>query len=741
MTSAWDLDTRFRKAVAEIATEPVSATDSQGSGTATSDVDSTHPDGPVHEDHRLGMSQIRELLEAQMISRQLDLAGSWLRSWNEGYHTANSAGHEATAAVAACLRPTDPALLHPCSGAFYCARATQVPASDPVRDVLGAVQGAATDPMTGGRHEPYGSRVLNVIPTSSNSSSYLPRAVGLAFGLERARRLGVASPLAAPADSVVLCAFVGSEVNHAATVAALNAAGWCAHMGVPLPLLFLCQDDTAFGGRWVGEVLRSRPGVEYFTADGCDLPDTYLAAEQAVRLVRRRRRPAVLHLKLVSLIDHGPEQVSRDPLLTAARLLVRAGLDSPQDLLEMYDQAGWRVRRAAEHMAVEPKLTSGKEVMAPLSPHRPLRVAQAAAGVAESKLRAKRFPDGLPEEDGPLTLAQAINRALHDAMASCPELLSFGPEETRGGAHGVTDQLRARYGAARVFDTFPDETSVLGLASGGALAGLLPVVELPRLASLHNAAGQLRDEAAPTQFFSQGAYRNPMVIRVAGLAAADGYGGHAHNENAIGAIREIPGLVIAVPARPDDAASMLRTCVAAARTDGTCSVYLEPAPLYHVRDLHGEDDGEWLAPYPSPERWLARHIPIGRARVYGEGSDITFVTYGDGLWSSLRVAARLAADGFDSRVVDLRWLAPLPLDDVVREAKATGRVLVVDEARRSGGVAATLVAELLATGFTGRISTLASEDSYIPLGPAAAHVLVTEQAVEQAARMLVGQPR
>src|SRR5262249_58753993 len=113
-------------------------------------------------------------------------------------------------------------------------------------------------------------------------------------------------------------------------------------------------------------------------------------------------------------------------------------------------------------------------------------------------------------------------------------------------------------------------------------------------------------------------------------------------------------------------------------------VYLEPIALYHTRDLHAPDDNSWLAPYAPPEDWGRDHITVGRARVYGDGEHLTIVTFGNGVRMSLRVAARLAERGVGVRVVDLRWLSPLPVADLVREA-ATGRVLVVDETRRSGG--------------------------------------------------------
>ena len=120
------------------------------------------------------------------------------------------------------------------------------------------------------------------------------------------------------------------------------------------------------------------------------------------------------------------------------------------------------------------------------------------------------------------------------------------------------------------------------------MSGLLPVPEIQYLAYLHNAEDQLRGEAATLQFFSQGQYRNGMVVRSRGYGYQKGFGGHFHNDNAVGVLRDIPGLVIASPARPDDAAAMLRTCVAAARVDGTrVRVPRADRALPHARSLRG----------------------------------------------------------------------------------------------------------------------------------------------------------
>jgi 2-oxoisovalerate dehydrogenase E1 component len=154
--------------------------------------------------------------------------------------------------------------------------------------------------------------------------------------------------------------------------------------------------------------------------------------------------------------------------------------------------------------------------------------------------------------------------------------------------------------------------------------------------------------------------------------------------------------------------------------------YLEPIALYHTRDLHEDGDDAWLAP-------PAGDAPLGFGRTYGEGEDLTIVTWANGLRLSLRVARRLRDQGIDARVLDLRWLAPLPVDDLLREARATGRVLVVDETRRTGGVSEGIVTALVDAGFAGEIARVASKDSFIPLGDAANLVLLSEGEIEAAA--------
>jgi 2-oxoisovalerate dehydrogenase E1 component len=629
----------------------------------------------------------------------------------------------------------DPALLHYRSGAFYLARASQVEI-DGLRDVMLGVVAAAVEPIAGGRHKVFGRRELAVIPMTSTIASHLPRAVGMALAIDRAGRLGVRSPWRE--DAIVMCSFGDASLNHATAQAALNATAQISFQGLPLPLLFVCEDNglgisvpTPPG--WVESALTAREQIRYEIAYGHDPAEVLGTTRELADWVRERRRPAVLHLRTVRYLSHAgadaemayrtPQAIradyERDPILGTARWLVSAGRATGEELANDYLAARDDVRELALEVAASSQMTSAEQVMAPLAPRSPDVVAERARKVH------------LASEE-PLTLAQGVNAGLAAVLEHHGNALLFGEDiAVKGGVYGVTRGLHARFGAGRVFDTLLDETSILGLALGAAVSGFLPIPEIQYLAYLHNAEDQLRGEASTLQFFSQRAYRNGMVIRIAGYGYQRGFGGHFHNDDAVGVLRDIPGLVVASPARADDAASMLVTCAESATVDGSVCVFLEPIALYHARDLHEERDEGWVAAL------VDDHIAIGSARTYLGGDDLTIVTWANGLHLSLRVACRLVADGIRARVLDLRWLAPLPVEDILREARATGRVLVVDETRRTGGVSEGVVAALVDAGFEGRIARVASKDSFVPLGDAARLVLVSEDEIEAAARALV----
>ena len=368
--------------------------------------------------------------------------------------------------------------------------------------------------------------------------------------------------------------------------------------------------------------------------------------------------------------------------------------------------------------------------MAPIARERPDQVNEEA--------RRRGYAPEPADADKPRPLAHGIRATLADLMRKYPELLVFGEDVAeKGGVYGVTAGLWKAFGPGRVFNTLLDEQTILGMAIGSGQIGLLPVPEIQFLAYLHNAEDQLRGEGASLAFFSNGQFRNPLVVRIAGLAYQKGFGGHFHNDNGVAVLRDIPGLVVASPGHPSDAAPMLRSCVAAAIADGTLSAFLEPIALYHTRDLHEPGDGVWTAPYAPPSAWADQHVPIGEGRLVREGDDVLIVTWANGLFLSLRAAKRLAERGISCRVFDLRWLAPLPIEQVLEHAREVGRVLMVDETRHSGGVGEGVLAGLVEGGFDGRISRVAARDTFIPLGDAANLVLVSEDDIVAAVQRLM----
>jgi 2-oxoisovalerate dehydrogenase E1 component len=421
---------------------------------------------PVEAESGLSLQQVLELFDAQLGSRHLDLAARWLRSKGKGFYTIGSSGHEGNAVVARALRPTDPALLHYRSGGFFLQRARQVQGTDPLRDVLLGIVAATDEPISGGRHKVFGRRDLNVIPQTSTIASQLPRAVGVAFSTGRAAKLGVPCPW--PADAVAVCSFGDASANHSTAIGAITTAIRAAYQRLPLPLLFVCEDNgigisTKTPTGWIAANFGNREGLEYFAADGSDLPAAYATAKAAVDWVRAHRKPALLHLRTVRLMGHAgsdfeaayrtPSEITadfdRDPVLCTAQLLIERGHLNPTEVLALYENKRSEVLGLAEQVSKLPQLNSAKAVMKPLLDGRAEAVA-AQPRKAHPAHRSQIVGTPLPEDEGPLTLALAINRALLDVLTAYPEALIFGEDVAgKGGVYGVTRGLMKKIGSAR----------------------------------------------------------------------------------------------------------------------------------------------------------------------------------------------------------------------------------------------------------------------------------------------------
>ena len=705
----------------------------------------------------LDAAEARALFADMVLSRQLDLAARDLQRRGVGWYTIASAGHELNAIVGTHLRDTDPAFLHYRSGGFVLARHRR--AGDDrdtiLRNILRSFVASAADPVAEGRHKVWGSAERWMPPQTSTIGSHVPKASGTAFALTRARQLGIDPGV--PDAAIVVCSFGDASLNQAATLVGLNSARYAVRRGSPHPLLVVCEDngigisvDTP--RRWVAEMIEPWPHLHYVHAAG-DLTTAWEATAEAVARCRRGRSPVFLHLETVRLWGHAGSDVehayrsqaaieaaeARDPLLSVARALLASGTASSDELAALVADARHRVRKLADEVADDKPLGSRAAITAPLELGDTARAREDAAGHASAAARREVFGERLPETASTptqRTMAAHLNAALADELARRPGMIVFGEDVgAKGGVYGVTRGLQRTFGVRRVFDTLLDETTILGVAQGAGLAGLLPVPEIQYLAYLHNALDQLRGEACSLRFFSGGQWANPMVVRVQGLAYQKGFGGHFHNDNAVGALRDIPGLVLAVPSRGDDAARMLRGCLGLASAHQRVVVFCEPIALYHERDLHDPGDEEWLSDYPA----AAPPLLPGEVGVWHpDERDVLIVSYGNGVRMSLRAARRLWDEhGLAARVLDLRWLLPLPVEAVRAHARECAAVLVADEARATGGgIADAVVADLARAGLAGAdrpVGSVASADSYVPLGPATAHVLLQEEQIVEAA--------
>jgi 2-oxoisovalerate dehydrogenase E1 component len=697
----------------------------------------------------------RELFESQLISRHLDLMARVLRVQNKVFYTIGSSGHEGNAMVARLARHTDPAFLHYRSGGFMAERFRKIPGMDPVMDSALSFAASKDDPASGGRHKVWGSKPLWVLPQTSTIASHLPKALGTAVAIEQARRIGHQLPI--PDDSITICSFGDASSNHATAQTAFNAAAWTAYQKLPAPVLFVCEDNgigisvkTPSG--WVANNYQHRANLDYFFADGLDLAEGYAQVQRAVEHCRNTRRPTFLHLKTTRVMGHAGTDFEiewrsieelfavecSDPLLRSAGIALESGLYSKDELLNLYEATRKRCFAAAEDADSRHRLTSLDDVMAPLAPYTPAAVKAEAtrADYAEKRLAVFGGEAKLPEKLPPRHMAIQIGQALHDLLAKYPQALLFGEDVAqKGGVYTVTKGLNKVFKGSRVFNTLLDETMILGLAQGYANMGMLPLPEIQYLAYFHNACDQIRGEAASLQFFSNDQYRNPMVMRIASLGYQKGFGGHFHNDNSITPLRDIPGLVVGCPSRGDDAAMMLRTLMALAKVDGRVCAFLEPIALYMTKDLYEAGDGQWQFDYPAPDQAMT----LGEGRIYDEtASDLVVFTFGNGVPMALRAARTIEKElGWQVRVIDLRWLAPLNDAFIAAQARTAKRILVLDEGRKSAGVGEGVITAIVEGGCGATpMRRVVGANTFTPLAGAALLVLPGEADVVTAAREL-----
>ena len=284
--------------------------------------------------------------------------------------------------------------------------------------------------------------------------------------------------------------------------------------------------------------------------------------------------------------------------------------------------------------------------------------------------------DELP--DGPrteMTMADAINAALHQEMAADPMTVLLGEDvAVAGGVFRISAGLLEAFGENRVIDTPINESGIVGAAIGMAIAGARPIAEIQFDGFAYPAFDQIASHLGRVRFRTRGHAPLPMVVRMPNGAGIRAHEHHSDSPEAYFA--HVPGVVVVIPSNPTDAKGLL---TAAIRSNDPV-MFLEPKVLYRA--------GRESVPDASYE------LPIGRARIWREGTDVTLVTYGGMVPVSLRGATEVAADGIDVEVIDLRTIYPWDVATIAASVRKTGRLLFVQEPQRTGGVGAEVVAEI-----------------------------------------------
>ncbi len=698
----------------------------------------------------LSSTEIIDLFETQAMSRHLDLQSRVMQKKGQSFYTIGSSGHEGNAAYAKAFRPTDMAFLHYRSGAFVIQRSKQVPGQTPLYDMLLSFAASKDDPISGGRHKVLGSKALSIPPQTSTIASHLPKAIGAAFSIPLARRLAHQGVI--PDDGVIICNFGDASSNHSTTQGAINSTAWAAYQSIPMPIVFVCEDNgigisTATPEGWIAANYQNRAGLTYLYCDGLNILDTFKAAKEAEHIARDLRKPVFLHIRTVRLLGHAGSDAEfvyrniaditatefQDPLLHTARIILENNILTSEQLIEIYQNVEQRIAVIADNAASKAKLTSADEVMASIIPTE--TKARSSVAVSDAT-RGEIFKHEKHNLSKKQHLAKLINWALMDLMAEYPNIVMCGEDiGKKGGVYNVTAKLCERFGKSRVLNTLLDEQTILGTAIGLAHNGFLPMPEIQFLAYVHNAEDQIRGEAATLPFFSNGQFTNPMVIRIAGLAYQKGFGGHFHNDNSFAVFRDIPGLIIACPSNGADAVEMMRASVRLAQEQQRMVIFLEPIALYMTKDLHQEGDGLWTFEYQPPQL-TDNHIDLG-VKVAGSGKQLCILTYGNGNYLSRQAQAILAKQGIDARVVDLRWLAPLDEQGILAQVNDCDSVLIVDECRQTGSISEALVTLIHEQANEYRkIKRVTASDSFIPLGAAAYEVLPSVENIVTAAKEL-----
>jgi 2-oxoisovalerate dehydrogenase E1 component len=656
-------------------------------------------------------------------ARLTDDAEVRLKQQGRTYFQISCAGHEAVQAAAALLLRPGEDWFYP----YYRDRALAIGLGVTPRDMLLQAFGKAADPSSGGREMPchFGSPELHIVNQSSPTGTQFLQAVGTAEAGQIARQHLSLSP--APAIEAALPHSGGDELVYVSAGEGATSEGEfyeavCAALLKRLPVLFLIQDNSYAisvpveaqtpGGN-LSSLLRSFPGLHIEEVDGLSVVESYRGLRRAVAYCRSGQGPSLVHAHAIRLRPHSNSDddrlyrpkaekeadVARDPLPAFEEFLIQEGLASPEELRSVREEARNEVARAVDSAALEPDPDPEAVTRFVYNPEIAIR------------------EETVPRAAGPaLTVVDSINRALECEMARDPRIVVFGEDvadlsrteylcevKGKGGVFKVTYGLQRKFGEHRVFNTPIAEAGIVGRALGMAVRGLRPVVEIQFFDYIWPAMHQIRNELSLLRWRSNNGFSAPVVMRV----PIGGYltgGAVYHSQSSETIFCRCPGLRVVLPSNARDAAGLLRTAIRC----GDPVLFLEHKHLYR--------QGYARSPDPGPDYV----IPFGKAAVVRSGRDLTVVTYGALVEKTRQAAEKLATEGKEAEVIDLRSLSPYDWDAVAASVERTGRLAVVHEEPLTFGFGAELAARAALELFEhldAPIARLGSKDAHVGYSP------------------------
>lgn len=564
-------------------------------------------------------------------------------------------------------------------------------------------------------------------------ASHLPHAVGHAYA---ARNRG---------EDVVTAAYFGDGATSENDFhSGLNFAGvWKA------PTVFICENNlyaisVPYERQTASPTIAQKAdayGIAGVRVDGMDPLAVYEVTKQAIERARNGDGPTLIEAvcyrygphataddpRLYRTADEENEWRSLDPLPRMRAFLEKRELwdDGAQANLESegaaaFDEAMARIESHPEAGRADIVRHAYSRVPALLADQ--LHELERAAGEAETSFAPEEMwpsPAGDPPQtsDSPeKTMAEAITDAIAIAMTDDPTAVLLGQDVgVAGGVFRITEGLLDRFGADRVIDTPINESGIVGAAIGMAISGTRAIAEIQFEGFAYPAFDQIASHLGRVRFRTRGNATLPVVVRMPNGA---GIGAHEHHCDSPEALfAHVPGLIVVVPATPFDAKGLLLTALAG----DDPVIFLEPKVLYRA----GRE--------PVPEGRY--EIPLGKARVRRRGSDVTLVTYGGMVPRSLNAAEAADSSGISAEVIDLRTVYPWDTAAVLESVDRTGRLLVVQEPQRTGGIGAEIaayVAQHAGYSLEAPVRRLGATDAPWPQFAIERHALITTEQIAAA---------